>query len=68
MSTTTISTETFEALTSALRDYQLTVAYLQRTTNPEEWGEHGDWCTLQAAGQAAMDRLAVEQSDGHRRE
>jgi hypothetical protein len=41
-------------LRAALEEYQRLVAYLQRTTNPEEWATHGDWKKLQAGAEAAL--------------
>jgi hypothetical protein len=46
-------------LLAALRNYQLLVTYLQRTTNPEEWATHGDWNRLQAEAAAAIARCNV---------
>lgn len=43
-------------LVAALQEYQRLVAYLQRTTNPEEWATHGDWKKLQAGASAALAR------------
>jgi hypothetical protein len=41
-------------LLEALEEYQRLVAYLQRTTNPEEWATRGDWKLLQARAAAAI--------------
>jgi hypothetical protein len=43
-------------LLAALENYQRLVAYLQRTTNPEEWAEHGDWKRLQREADGALAR------------
>lgn len=46
--------EDAERLAEALQGFTALVAYLQRTTNPEEWATHGDWNRVQARGLSAL--------------
>lgn len=46
------------AVLAALQNYQRLVAYLQRTTNPEEWATHGDWKRLQREADAAIAKAS----------
>lgn len=63
MSTTHKTPPLIERMARALQAYVLTIDYMKRTVNPEEWETHGDWASLRAAADEVLALYEVQCND-----